>query len=78
MRHVVNSVTGIPIEILFGALGALISAFAIVIWSIGRSALGEIREIRTEQMKRGRQMTGVQTVLTMLAQKAGIPYNPEL
>lgn len=72
-----NSVTGIPIEVLFACLGALVLGMAYLIMrDLDGLRKGQAAS-QIDSAKRGRQLTAIQTVLVILAQKAGIPYNPE-
>lgn len=72
-----TSLTGIPIEVLFACMGALMLGVSyLVMRELDGLRKGQAAS-QVDSAKRGRQLTAIQTVLVILAQKAGIPYNPE-
>lgn len=70
------SLTTIPIEVLFGALGTLITVIGLLLAWIGKSAVAELKAVRHESNSRGRQIAAVHTILGVICGKLGIDYNP--
>lgn len=73
-----TAVTNIPIEVLFSIIGALGAAvYAHLIYEI-RTSRKDLHALRTdstaEWTKRRTAIKGIETVLMILANKAGIPW----
>jgi hypothetical protein len=69
-----TSMTGIPIEVLFAALGGLVTLLALVLGFIGTRILSAIGSLQKESVKRGRQLAVFRVFLAQLCAKAGIHF----
>lgn len=72
-----NSLTTIPIEVLFAIIGGLITIVGALGSWIGNGIVREIRSLRQESNARGVQLTKQSTILAVICNKLGIPYNSD-
>lgn len=63
-----DTVTGIPVDLLFLALAALVSAIGGVMWH-------EIRSLRNESSQRGVHITALRVLVKQVCDKLNISYS---
>ena len=67
MEHGYNA-TGIPTDVLMIIIGTLVSAISAAMWR-------ELHALRKDAIKRGQHITFIFTMLHMVCDKLGIPYD---
>lgn len=71
-----SRLTGIPIEVLFSIIGALIIAFGTLLAWIGSRMTEALTRLQGESARRGNQVSAIHTILGVICGKLGIDYHP--